>query len=626
MKYLAISVLFLAVVAQAKVTLHGSWQNYGGDFEPLTARIRNGVCVVQGLVKNGKPGAVATLPPNCRPNKVLIFNVMGKSQTHHFGHPRVDVTPNGVITAGANTHQWLSLTGIKFVPGTKYQKPLQLLGGWKPYAGSPTFSKVHGVCSLEGNLVHGKDWHKFAQLPENCRPSKRLIFNVNNGAQSARIDVDVNGIVGWHAGGQDAHWISVSGIVFYAKDPGQIPVKGSQDATMIVRGGLCLVAGTFPGGKPLPALPNPCRPAGHLIFNLNNNQHSVRIDVRPNGQVIHREGVLSAGHQLSLSGIVFATASIVDSSHSGAAFYKYLGDQQNAGTDERGIGYHNKRDSQYNGKLPKDCAFCIGEKCRRHCIQSELHKKSAGDESSLTVTLTKQAQQAHAAADALDIKLKAAKSRFAYHTRKKAEWWIAAKDQHALDLAMQKLKTSTFDLAAAQKEYKAAKNAKEAAAAKRDQEIAKSKKAKALLATAKANKKLKEDALKQNENDITSLKKKLANAETLNKKLKRELATHIGDIAKHTKEQQDADKNHTDHEKARKKHEAAQVNATKRITKHQQAVKNSDHQHLKDKAKKSHTKAKGKLLETKDELEDDTKDELDDSFLETEEEFERDFF
>ena len=52
------------------------------------------------------------------------------------------------------------------------------------------------------------------QLPSNCRPKKRLIFNLNNHKKTARVDVLRNGQVRWIRGGKDHGWISLGGIVF----------------------------------------------------------------------------------------------------------------------------------------------------------------------------------------------------------------------------------------------------------------------------------------------------------------------------------------------------------------------------------------------------------------------------
>merc|ERR1712070_1142337 len=52
-----------------------------------------------------------------------------------------------------------------------------------------------------------------AQLPSDCRPKGRLIFNMNNHGKTARVDVTTDGKIYWVAGGRDHSWISITGIV-----------------------------------------------------------------------------------------------------------------------------------------------------------------------------------------------------------------------------------------------------------------------------------------------------------------------------------------------------------------------------------------------------------------------------
>merc|ERR1712216_233128 len=68
-------------------------------------------------------------------------------------------------------------------------------------------------CVVSGLAKSGK-WGNIATLPSSCRPSKRLIFNVNNHVKSARVDVQTSGVVSWIAGGKDHQWISLTGILF----------------------------------------------------------------------------------------------------------------------------------------------------------------------------------------------------------------------------------------------------------------------------------------------------------------------------------------------------------------------------------------------------------------------------
>ena len=69
---------------------------------------------------------------------------------------------------------------------------MALRNGWKAYGGSygsPSYTKTGSVCEVEG-LIKGSKWGAaMVQLPSNCRPKKRLIFNLNNHKKTARVDV-----------------------------------------------------------------------------------------------------------------------------------------------------------------------------------------------------------------------------------------------------------------------------------------------------------------------------------------------------------------------------------------------------------------------------------------------------
>jgi hypothetical protein len=178
-----------------------------------------------------------------------------------------------VIGVGGKKHGWLSLTGIEFAVAGVSQSPVDLVGATaprpscKPHAGSvyvfcggdvlqkwgigpegekratgncnhgcntgrfkcpvkgsswvafggefgsPTYIVDGKRCTVSG-LIKGGAWGHLATLPANCRPSKRLLFNLNNNAKTARVDVSTNGQVVWNYGGKDGGWISLTGIQF----------------------------------------------------------------------------------------------------------------------------------------------------------------------------------------------------------------------------------------------------------------------------------------------------------------------------------------------------------------------------------------------------------------------------
>merc|ERR1712048_145606 len=111
---------------------------------------------------------------------------------------------------------WISLSGIAFTVDESSTTSLSLINGWLPYGGdygTPSVSVKNGFCIVEG-LVKNGAWGNISTLPMNCRPQKRLVFNLNNQDKTSRVDVLTDGQILWFAGGKDYGFISLSGIVF----------------------------------------------------------------------------------------------------------------------------------------------------------------------------------------------------------------------------------------------------------------------------------------------------------------------------------------------------------------------------------------------------------------------------
>jgi len=293
------------------LSLQNSWKPYGHGYEAPSTTKYGSLCVVSGLIKrNGMKNPLLTLPADCRPNKRVIFSL-----NNHQYQERVDVLTNGQVhyVAGTWRHNWLNLDGIQFA--VSGQHSLSTQSGWKGYGGSyksPTYTKTGSVCEVEGLVKHGRWGQPMVTLPGNCRPKKRLIFNMNNHKKSCRVDVQTNGRVTWHAGGKDHHWVSLGGIMFSTHAGSTLSLRnhwknygGSYgSATVAKTGSLCLVSGLIKHGRwgHLATLPSDCRPKGRLIFNMNNHQHSARVDVLTNGQIKWVTGGKSH-HWISLTGI-----------------------------------------------------------------------------------------------------------------------------------------------------------------------------------------------------------------------------------------------------------------------------------------------------------------------------------
>ena len=214
------------------------------------------------------------------------------------------------------------------------QKPrlLTLLNGCglqnlQDYA-PPTCVVKNGVCYVEGTIKGKvKDegvWGDCAVLPEQCRPTKRLVFNLGNNGSTCRVDVMSSGVITWEAGGEiysrPYSWLSLTGIVFRIGDDNQepltlrnscVPYGAREDyapPTFVVKNGVCYVEGMIEVKErgDCAVLPEKCRPNKRLVFNLNSDGSTCRVDVLSSGVITwEARGKDSMPTFISLTGIVF---------------------------------------------------------------------------------------------------------------------------------------------------------------------------------------------------------------------------------------------------------------------------------------------------------------------------------
>jgi len=305
-----------AAAAASNAPLNNGWASYGGSYGTATVVVVGSECVVEGLIRGSHWGHVATLPGSCRPKRRLIFN-----QNNHQYTSRVDVLTNGQVhwVSGGRSHSWLSLSGIGFP--TSGESNLPLTHSWQSYGGSygtASYKVIGQLCMVNGLVKHG-GWGTVANLPGGCRPTKRVIFNLNNHAKTSRVDVLTNGQIHWCGGGRDHSWLSMSGISFAtdASIETALPLVngwggygGSYGSPALSTShGICSVNGLIRGSHwgHVANLPASCRPNRRLIFNLNNHQYTARVDVLTNGQIHWVSGGRSHSW-LSLSGTIFQAA------------------------------------------------------------------------------------------------------------------------------------------------------------------------------------------------------------------------------------------------------------------------------------------------------------------------------
>lgn len=200
---------------------------------------------------------------------------------------------------------------------------LSLVNGWATYGseyGFPAFKIDSNGTVIVSGLITGGNYGELATLPAGVRPTKQLIFNMNNHGQSARVDVFPNGKIKWVAGGKEHGWISLSGINFDLATGNALKLSSGWQKysaaaygipTQIKSGTIVRLEGLIKNGAIKPStiatLPPGSRPNKILVFNVNNNAKSTRIDILPNGQIKWVAGGKDHGW-VSLSGINFNLA------------------------------------------------------------------------------------------------------------------------------------------------------------------------------------------------------------------------------------------------------------------------------------------------------------------------------
>ena len=131
------------------------------------------------LFRSRSWGHLLTLPPDCRPSKQIAFSL-----NNHANQARVDVLSDGRVIwkAGGKIHGWMMLSGMHFQ--TTSARPTNSLTNFTGVLNyyvtewqHPIYSVIDGICIVDG-MVSVVSWGHLLTLPEDCRPSKRIIFQL----------------------------------------------------------------------------------------------------------------------------------------------------------------------------------------------------------------------------------------------------------------------------------------------------------------------------------------------------------------------------------------------------------------------------------------------------------------
>lgn len=96
--------------------------------------------------------------------------------------------------------------------------PVKFENGWHDYKRGYQECKIikKGKEITLTGLAEGSNFSTIITLPENCRPSGRLIFSLNNYDRILRFDVVADGRIVYDTGNKAANWISLDGLHFFA--------------------------------------------------------------------------------------------------------------------------------------------------------------------------------------------------------------------------------------------------------------------------------------------------------------------------------------------------------------------------------------------------------------------------
>jgi hypothetical protein len=359
------------------VKLNRNWKSWGHGYQSIRLQKQGNVCSVTGLirvVKNtipfghdakkkfwhadeliqvseaeqqlaevtsgstkkraGKWGEMATIPKACRPAKTVSFTV-----NNHIQPAKVQIKPNGKLSfvSGGFKHGWISLAGIMYKAGkitkakrskktrvdTERSGHARRYGGWK---GAAKAYKQGHMCFLSGDVMSGRSWKgRILTLPAWCRPPGKLMFALNQGTKSYRIDITRHGHVRGHGVPKFLKKkLSLDTIAFSTLNGKKLRIgkgyrkpRGGMTARVRRQGSLCMLQGsvfnprirkgihsTLKHANQVAKLPIWCRPKNRQVFTTAATDGKVqRIDVLSDGAVRWTAG--KRGKSVNLTGIKF---------------------------------------------------------------------------------------------------------------------------------------------------------------------------------------------------------------------------------------------------------------------------------------------------------------------------------
>ena len=294
---------------QEPLTVSSQFQRFASDWSPPTVTRVGRLCLLSGTLSGASStqlqGLIASAPTWCRPTNSSLFTI-GLA-----GSNLAVVQANGDGTveyySGRASAQYFSLDGLLFPASNTWGSVIPPLYSFVT-PGAPFRSLEYTVqedfCVLSGGYdvpLGASESIHWADLPEDCRPlDGTIMFQLDIGGQSARIDIDPRGYVNnvRQARKPDGS-ISFDGISFFRSTGTRLGEFGSGVQPynhgwrypsfrlieqMCVLSGLLLSVSSR--GSQVLLLPKNCRPENRTMFQVSAWESSREIEILPTGQML----------------------------------------------------------------------------------------------------------------------------------------------------------------------------------------------------------------------------------------------------------------------------------------------------------------------------------------------------
>jgi len=316
------------------------WGDLGGSYGISTTYVRDGVCVLGGLMGSGRYEKFLMLPSECHPREKQM-HILNQHDHEVIADLDVDGSLLYKTATGYVKQWWVSLGQVIVIsqkwPAIKIDFPdTREADTFRP-TGEASAYNIHGVCHLEGMVCGNANQlgMKMAKLPEICWPKAPIVTAIAATSSSmgtpATAMIDTEGNLKLNAGQLDTTsksqtfakvCFSLSGVFIPMTVTNASMLRMarrwerySEDAMPMVHNihGICYIIGSALSPNTcdmrwglIATLPPVCHPFQRVVISVAHGDGTVRVDINIIGQIRFVAGQKVARTPLQLSGIAFA--------------------------------------------------------------------------------------------------------------------------------------------------------------------------------------------------------------------------------------------------------------------------------------------------------------------------------